>query len=62
MNGRVSRVIPPLIKVAPRNMLRKTIKQAKTAAKLHGFVIITSACFSLLKKLQNHKVNVESHA
>jgi predicted class III extradiol MEMO1 family dioxygenase len=42
-------------------MLRKTIKQAKTEAKLCGCVMITLVLLSL-EKLQNHKVNVERHA
>jgi hypothetical protein len=56
MNGRVSRVIPLLIKVAPRSMLRKIIKETKTAAKPHGCVIITSECFSLLKNFKTTRL------
>ena len=36
IKGKVSRVTPPFMRVAPRNMLKNTIIHAKTAAKVRG--------------------------
>ena len=60
-SARKSRVTLPSIKMTPRNMLKKIIMHAKTAAKIFRCDITKSECFSL-KEVQNNQVNVDRHA